>query len=167
MTGNGIHSLVIPVIHKSCNVPVSEVRIDYSTPWPRVHWRTIVSAYGNSPFFLYYRDFLQPFFEKQYELLFDFNLQIMQTLLKFLRVSTDITLTENFVIEQNTDLRQLIHPKHRLSQNYPFKNDIPYNQVFEDKFGYVRNLSVLDLLCNLGNEASAYIQNNCTFALTL
>jgi len=164
LTGNGVKQLTIPVIHSANKMPITEVRIDYATAWQRNHWRTITSAYGNSPFFLYYQDALQPFFEKKFDLLIDFNSEMLNILLKLLHLHPEIIPTQDYVPAQDQDLRTLIHPKNIDRADYPFRTEHPYSQVFDDKFGFIPNLSVLDLLCNLGNETTTYIQNFCTFA---
>ena len=158
MNGNGVLNLIIPTVHDGRMGVVKEVRIDYATPWPRVHWRSIESAYNNTPYYLYYKDALKPFYEQEFEFLFDFNLQLLQVLLKLMRIDRPVTVTERFTPYEPQDLRLLIHPKHAKKDDYPFRLETPYYQVFEDKFGFIPNLSVIDLLFNEGPQASDYLQ---------
>lgn len=160
MNGNGMLNLIIPTVHDGRMGLVKEVRIDYATPWQRAHWRSIESAYNNTPFYLYYKDALKPFFEQKFEFLFDFNLQLTQMLLKLLQKEKEIAVTTSFEpYTQNDDLRLLIHPKNAKKEDYLFRLPQPYYQVFEDKFGFTPNLSVIDLLFNEGPQAATYLHS--------
>lgn len=159
MNGNGTLNLIIPTVHDGRMGIVKEVRIDYATPWQRAHWRSIESAYNNTPFYLYYKDALKPFFEQKFEFLFDFNFKLTQTLLKLLQKEKEIAVTTTFEPYTQDDLRLLIHPKNAKKEDYPFRLQQPYYQVFEDKFGFTSNLSVIDLLFNEGPQAAHYLQS--------
>lgn len=162
MNGNGALNLIIPTIHDGRMGIVKDVRIEYVTPWQRAHWRSIESAYNNTPYYLYYKDALKPFFEREYEYLFDFNLQLIQTLMQLLRLDREIQTTTTFTPYTSEDTRLLIHPKHSRKEDYPFRLKTPYYQVFEDKFGFVPNLSVIDLLFNEGPQAATYLRQLLT-----
>lgn len=158
LTANGRETLSLPVVHLHDKEPILHTRIDYSTPWQRTLWRAIESAYGGSPFFLYYRDVIQPFFEKRFELLFDYNIQIINTLIRTLGLPAVVSTTEDFLPMADNDLREMIHPRRQTRDDYPLRLTEPYYQVFAEKFGFVPNLSILDLLFNLGPEANPYLQ---------
>lgn len=161
MTANGPQVLTIPIVRGSASkMMIADTRIDYKTPWQRNHWKTIESAYGNSPFFLYYQDPIRVFYEQPIDKLFDFNLQVTQTILKMLKVPTKLSLTTDFLPISSFDLRSEIHPKKRQNEDYAFRLTEPYSQVFEDRFGFVPNLSILDLLFNLGPETGRYLVRN-------
>lgn len=157
MTGNGVQQLSVPVLHSATKMPVDGVRIEYKTPWQRNHWRTLVSAYSNSPYFLFYRDALLPFYEEKTEFLFDFNLRLVQTLLKLMGVRKTVALTDSFEPLQNGDARVAICPGARSKEEYPFKIEENYSQVFDERYGFVPNLSAVDLLFNTGPDSCAYL----------
>ena len=158
MNGNGVLNLIIPTVHDQRMSVVKEVRIEHVTPWQRAHWRSIESAYNNTPFYLYYKDALQPFFEQKFDFLFDFNTQLTQTLLKLLQLDVNVGFTQYFSPYEDDDLRLEIHPKKARKPDYRYRLASPYYQVFEDKFGFMPNLSVIDLLFNEGPQAAHYLQ---------
>ena len=125
--------------------------------WRHLHWNALASAYGESPFFVYYEDDLRPFFEKKWKYLLDFNMEITAKMCELLDISPSIELSEGYthaeeLTESATcDFRDAIRPKHPLPDN-DF-NPQPYYQVFRLKHGFLPNLSILDLLFNEGNEA--------------
>jgi hypothetical protein len=156
-SAQGPISLTIPVIKKNGNhTKVKDILISYSENWQQHHWRTIVSAYNQSPYFLYYQDELLPFYEKKYEYLAEFNLELTQLLLNLLEIETTIQKTSSFISSEQkgiTDLRNRIHPKKE--SRIKFEN---YIQVFSDRHEFIPNLSILDLLLNLGPESSSYLK---------
>ncbi len=161
LTANGTLPLAVPVCHGNPKIVIRDVRIDYKTDWQRKHWKAIESAYNGSPFFQYYADFFIPFFQKKQEFLFDYNINILKVINKLLEINQDFFLTENYV-KQDEDLldyRQIIHPKRCNEENYALRIISPYPQVFDHKFGFTPNLSILDLLFNLGNESREYLNN--------
>jgi hypothetical protein len=158
---NGLTRLTIPLIKgKNEQQAIREVRIAYYEPWQRQHWQSIRSAYGNSPFFEFYADVLQPFYEKPFPFLFDFNLELLQTLLKLLRMDVTLQLTDAYVDvapDGWTDLRNAIHPKPHLQKPDPDFTPKSYHQVFEDRYAFLPNLSMLDGLFCLGKSGDLMI----------
>ena len=159
LTANGKMALAVPVCHTCSKIAIREVRIDYKTGWQRKYWRAIESAYNGSPYFQYYADYLLPFFEKKYEFLFDYNMEILQTICKLLKIAPEIHYTEQYInhYDDITDCRQWMHPKKSDEENYPLKITTPYSQVFDYKFVFTPNLSVIDLIFNMGNESASYL----------
>ena len=150
---NGIIPLVVPVVKgRGRKIKIRDLRISYDTDWQRNHWRTIFSAYNSSPFFEFYLDDIQPFFEKPWKFLFDFNLEILETLCGLLEIEPNLVLTEDFeqIPVDALNFREAISPKKYRSQSDPFFIPKPYTQVFHEKFGFLPNLSMLDLLFNEG-----------------
>ena len=150
---NGVIPLIVPVVKgRGRKIKIRDLQISYDTDWQRNHWRTIFSAYNSSPFFEFYRDDIQPFFEKQRKFLFDFNLEILETLCDLMEIEPTLVLTEDFetVPEGTLNFREAISPKKHRTENDPQFIPLPYTQVFHEKFGFVPNLSILDLLFNEG-----------------
>lgn len=135
-----------------------EIRISDHGNWRHLHWNALQSAYGESPFFEFLADDIRPFFEKRWTFLFDFNLEITQKICELIDVRPNITVTSEYQSADsvsNFDFRDAIRPKHPLSD--PDFSLRPYHQVYEQKYGFLTNLSILDLVFNLGNEAVLYL----------
>ncbi len=155
-SANGLLSLNIPVVREgSIHNPVSGTRIDYSENWQIKHWRAIESAYKSSPYFDYYRDEFYPLIsEHKSEYLFDYNLELINILIKLTGIDSSIGVTERFVKDYGEyDFRDSFHPKRREIET---KNG-QYLQVFAHKYGFIDNLSIIDLLFNKGPETKEYL----------
>ena len=157
MGANGVFALSIPVMKKSnSKTCIKDLRIKYDENWQNNHWRSITSAYLSSPFFMYYQSDLKQFYEKRYDFLLDFNLEIMNYVLSKMNIELTYKLGQDFTpidaIEH--DFRHSIHPKRSWEKEEIIK---PYKQVFAEKFDFHPNLSILDLLCNEGQNAENYL----------
>ncbi len=158
-TANGLMELSIPIQKASKpNNSIKDIRISYHGNWQSHHWKSIISAYNSSPFLEYYIDDLIPFFEKKWKFLWDFNHDIQKKILELISLDTNIQYTESFVKTYSSDwqdLRETLHPKkYVLEENFQ-----PYYQVFNQRYGFQANLSILDLLLNMGNETILHLKN--------
>lgn len=156
LSANGVLRLSIPVIRPNGNhTKTSEVIIDNKEPWHRIHWRAIVSAYNKSPFFLYYKDELEAHYEKPEGLLTDFNLALFQTINKLMKINPDFQLTTAYEPEVRNNCIDL----RKCSKNPDEAHFVqpPYTQVFSDRFSFVKNMSIIDLLFNEGPYAEKYL----------
>jgi hypothetical protein len=157
---NGPISLIVPVEKgRSQKIKIKDLRISYDEEWQRNQWRTIFSAYNSSPFFEYYADDIETIFRKKHKFLFDFNQQITETILEILEIPLTINLTEDFeqIPENCLNFREQISPKTHLINPDPNFTAQPYTQVFSEKFGFIPDLSILDLLFNEGPSAHSVL----------
>ena len=155
-TTQGVQALSFPVEHDADD-RISNMRLSDHGNWRHVHWQAIASAYGDSPFFEFYEDDIRPFFfERNWERLTDYNEAIAQTMCELLDIHPVIHRTEQYIVNSEADdFREAIHPKRPLP-DADFKAK-PYYQVFREKHGFLPNLSILDLLFNMGPESIFYL----------
>lgn len=158
-TANGLQTLTVPV---SCDGTagdnkclMKDVRISDHNQWRRVHWNALQSAYSESPFFEYYADDLHPIFEKKYTFLLDFNETIRQKICELIDIRPQVEYTQEYTTEHPYDYREVINAKHPLP-DVDFKPK-EYWQVFHHKHGFLPNLSILDLIFNMGPESIFYL----------
>lgn len=153
---NGIQLLNIPVKHsKEAHQKTKDVRIETAFNWQKQHFKSLEAAYRTSPFFEYFEDEFYPIFEKKHEFLLDLNYKTMEIASKCLQLDFDYNETEEYFAEvpNKIDYRNLVNGK----KDYTVIT--PYKQVFDDKHGFLNNLSILDLLCNEGRYALEYLKN--------
>ncbi|MCD6112420.1 MAG: WbqC family protein [Bacteroidales bacterium] len=155
-SSNGLLSLTVPVKKINGNhTLIKDIKISYDTPWQQIHWKSLISAYNASPYFQYYKYDFEPFYNNKFNFLFDFNLQLLKLVFKLLNVEKEILFFEKF--EKNYpntfDLRHITNSK--LKRDFQIQE---YPQVFDDKYGFIPNLSIVDLLFNEGPNALNYLQ---------
>lgn len=161
-TTQGIQALIVPVKAPTAQPEVERMGVLISDHgnWRHQHWQALQSAYGDSPFFEYYEDDLRPFFtEHNWEYLVDYNEAICQKMCELLDIHPHISRTSSFIAQplDIIDFRTAIHPKHPAAD--PDFTSRPYYQVFSQKHGFLPNLSILDLLFNMGPESILYLIN--------
>ncbi len=148
---NGPLQLIIPIQHqKGMRIPIDNVKMNHESAWLNIHWKTITSCYRNSAYFEFFEAELEPLYEKEAEKLFDFNLLLLQKIFEILNVHFVPTFTESFTKELPNDFRNSFDPHER-------KEMQRYRQVFEDRYGFLSDLSILDLICNEGKRAKDYL----------
>ena len=163
-TTQGLQALTIPVERPSDarldKTQLKDICISDHGNWRHLHWKALLSAYGESPFFEYYADDIHPFFEKKYKFLLDFNMEINAKMMELLDIEkSSLSLSNEYSSYEDdsdtVDFREVIRPKHPGEDKewQPKK----YYQVYQQKFGFQPNLSILDLLFNEGNEAVYYL----------
>jgi len=154
MTANGVESLSVPVVKVNGNHTMTkDMVISPIEPWQHTHSRCLESAYKAAPYFDHYYDYIKPIFEGHFERLIELNDTVLQAVLKMLKVNKEIIHTTDYIRETENDLREVFSPKKPLNASlFPV-----YYQVFSEKFPFAADLSVLDLIFNVGPEAVGYI----------
>jgi len=156
---NGKQLLVVPIIHSKINrkQKTKDVKIDDSFSWQKLHFKSLQTAYRSSPYFEYYEDEIAAILSKKYQFLLDLNFNSYEVLSDCLQLELPFQKTVEYKqeIENLNDFRYLASAK--IKKEYSFKK---YTQVFDNKHGYISNLSILDLLFNEGTNAMQYLENH-------
>ncbi len=169
---DGVQALSYPIIHEggTHKLPISEIKIDWSTPWLQQHERAIVSAYRTSAYFEYYQDELFAILESRPERLLDLNTKLLKFFIEKTGLAVDLRMTSEFSHEGTQtgpdgtllacdDLRETIHPKRPNTILQDMKLEKPYFQVFSRKHGFQSDLSIMDLLFNEGPDSILYLKS--------
>lgn len=153
---NGSQLLNIPVKHYNKSRKTKDIKIDDSYSWQKLHLKAMQTAYRSSPFFEYFEEDLIIFFNNTPTFLLDLNLKVHELVLDFLQLEIQYTRTTAYEkdLKDASDCRFLVNAK--TNKSYGFS---PYTQVFSDKFGFIENLSILDLLFMEGTNALTYLLN--------
>ena len=156
---NGKLQLSVPVTHTKNGekIKYTDTQIKNVENWQTQHWRSIVSAYKSSPFFEYYQDDIKPIFDTPKTNLFELNIEIFKVICECIELDININYTTEFIKKYN--LKDIFDGRH-LTQSKK-ETHIPltsYTQVFGDKYGYLNNLSILDLLFNEGPNTLNYLE---------
>ncbi|HMI06131.1 MAG TPA: WbqC family protein [Flavobacterium sp.] len=152
---NGIQLLNIPIKHsKAKHQKTKDVKLETAFDWQKQHFKSLEAAYRTSPFFEYFEDSLAPIFTKKHTFLMDLNFETMQLVSKCLQMPFEFKETAEYFHEtpDYADIRMLANGKKDSSE---FEE---YTQVFGEKFGFINNLSILDLLFNEGRYALDYLK---------
>jgi hypothetical protein len=155
LSASGLQSLTVPVylgsIHKT---PVKDIRIDYSKRWQQVHLGALVSAYGSSPFFLYFYVAIEKIILHSHKFLLDLNMELLMSIIKMVNLEAEITYTTEFLPDTRAenDFRYRISPKKK--SDYRTKL---YTRVFNTKEGSYWRLSIVDLLFNMGPDTLSFL----------
>lgn len=141
---------------------VKDIRVSDHGNWRHIHWNAMVSAYKNSPFFEYYADDFAPFYEKKYEFLIDYNQQMCDLVCSLVDIQPEIEYTDTYIQDAAAydDFRERIHPKHDFRESDTDFVPQPYYQVFQEKYGFLPNLSIVDLLFNMGPESLIVLRDS-------
>lgn len=153
----GKQQLSVPIIHSNKQgqrQKTKDVQIDNSYKWQLQQLKTIQYAYRSSPYYEFYEDDLMPIFEKKHSFLLDLNLETHAFLMDALQEEISFTKTTEYHVNPDIlDFRNLANPKFKLNVDFA-----PYTQVFDNKHGFIPNLSILDLLFMEGPNTLSYLK---------
>ena len=161
-TPTGAQPLTLPIVRDGAvHTAVRDIRLSDHGKWQHLHWTALTSAYESSPYFEYYADDFRPLYEQHFDFLVDFNDALRQTVLSLLSLDKNITPSNEYVIPtpEMTDLRSVISPKQSLEADTAFR-PTPYYQVFKERTGFIPNLSIADLLFNMGPESRLVLKKS-------
>ncbi|CAM1372592.1 WbqC family protein [Tenacibaculum xiamenense] len=152
---NGRLSLSIPVKHKTNDgrKKTKDTLVENDFPWQQQHLKSLQTAYRSSPFFEFFEDDLNTIFSKKYKYLHDVNLDTHNFITDALELNTDYSRTEEYSLEIDDDFRQLAIAKKGISIEMD-----TYVQMFDDKHGFLPNLSILDLLFMEGRNSISFLE---------
>ena len=161
-TANGVMALSIPTIKPATEkCKTKDIRIDNSQHWQQIHWRALEAGYNSSPFFEYYKDDFAPFYTNKFEFLVDYTFQLQSLVIALLELDCKVQLTDAYTTYDDAlDYRDALSAKKEIEDNDFVISS--YYQVFENKFGFIPNLSILDLLFNMGNESILVSQKSAS-----
>lgn len=152
----GVQVLTVPIEKPAPRMLMRDIRISDHGNWRHLHRSAIASAYGSSPFYEYYADDINRFYEQRYDYLIDYNCAQIESVCGWLGINLDISRSDSYLSvtpDDVVDLREAIHPKHPDMERLAAYMPKPYYQVFSARHGFMSDLSILDLLCNMGNES--------------
>ncbi|MBQ4063356.1 MAG: WbqC family protein [Bacteroidaceae bacterium] len=158
-TENGTQALTIPIVHTGGKQPMRDIRISEHGNWRHLHWNAIVSAYRKSPFFDYYADDFAHFYEERDGFLMDFNMRLHAVVCELLGLERTTAITMEKAKNDIENLRHMAEPT-TLAQTEGYTSQ-PYYQVFATRNGFQPNLSIADLLFNMGPEALITLRDSC------
>ena len=160
---NGVQALTIPVEHEYSKRPATrDIRLSDHGNWQHLHRNALQSAYEGSPYFEYYADDILPIYDREHRFLVDFNAGFLHTICDLLNLKPNLLQTEAYADAQALgaeDFREAIRPKISHSIDKTF-HPVEYYQVFRQKHGFLENLSIIDLLFNMGPESRLILRDS-------
>ncbi len=151
---NGKLSLIIPISHNGKR-EYKDIEISYREDWQNLHWKSIKTAYQSSPYFEFYEDKLRKIFEIKEKNLLEFNLKALEIIIQVLKTEKAYSLNKEYIKNPEE-----ISFREKFSAKNPSEFEMEeYYQTFSDRLGFLKDLSILDLICNKGPESLTYIKN--------
>ncbi len=154
---NGKLNLSVPVKFSSTKKEkYKDIKICYDSNWQKIHLKSIESAYKNSPFYDFFEDYFINFYNKKEKFLVDLNYSSIRLIFEILEKELNCNFTNEYLEKyvDLTDYRSLLTNKN-FNEKVDFKN---YTQVFQEKNGFIENLSSIDLIFNKGLDFEDFIK---------
>lgn len=157
-SANGVLPLSIPVERGSFHkVKLRDLKIDYSRKWQREHMHAIRSAYNSSAFFEFYADEVLAPLASGHKFLIDMNMQILDIIFEALETDTTAVKTDTFIKDYGDKCLDLRYRSMTADSLGVRANE--YFQVFSPDHGWKPDLSIIDLLFNMGPESWSYLRS--------
>jgi hypothetical protein len=154
---NGKLPLTVPVVYSQKNRQLyKDIQISDDENWQDLHWKSIQSAYSSSPFFEFYEHDFQSLYTEKFQNLMDFNFKCLEVIYDCLELPFEFETSKTFEIHPENSINYRILADNRKEKEQDFKS---YVQVFDDKHGFITNLSILDLICNEGPNSLLYLES--------
>lgn len=151
---NGKLSLIIPINHTGRR-EMKDTEISYREDWLNIHWKSIKNMYQSSAYFEYYEDKLEVLYQKKEKFLLDFNLKGIDIIQNILKTEKAQSLNQEYIKNPSE-----VNFREKFSTKFESEFEMEkYYQIFADKFGYLKDLSIIDLICNKGPESVTYLKN--------
>ena len=154
---NGAQKLTIPIHKRYEKTPLKDIVISYEMDWQKIHWRSFEAAYRRSPYFEYYEEELRPLYS-DYEpaALAEWNMKVLERICSLMEIDLKPSFTEEYIKQYDDaqDFRDLAVP-----QEVVTAKEVKYTQVFEERYGFLPDLSIIDLLFCEGPHAKELLLN--------
>lgn len=162
LSANGVLTLSIPVKKElTLKTRIRDIRIDYADNWKKIHLKAVESAYGHSPYYEHYFDDIRKIILSDEKFLFDLDILTIELAIKWINADSRIKQTVEFLRSDDMpDFRYGIHPKDSFKKDDINYRPVAYNQVFSDRFSFVPDLSIIDLVFNEGPNAYQIINES-------
>ncbi len=160
-TANGVQALSIPLLGSNkTKTLIKDIQISEHGNWKRNHIQSIVSAYANTPFFEYYWCDIEPYYIKRYKYLLDFNTELLHKLASLIELDLETSCTQDYNFDNidTLDLRYILDKRDEESKS-SILSKLPYRQIFSERYGFIPNLSIFDLIFHKGPETLLYLRD--------
>jgi hypothetical protein len=151
---NGKLTLIIPINHNGKR-ELKDTEMSYREDWQSLHWKSIKTVYQSSPYFEYYEDKLKALYDVKEKFLLDFNLKSIDIIQKILKTEKAQSLNDEYIKNPSE-----VNFREKFSAKVPTEFEMEeYYQTFTNKHGFLKDLSIIDLICNKGPESVTYLKN--------